>query len=172
MTCGFSCAFCCLRGAPRCYNRRAQVSMEIRRRATGDAMSSHHAAAAPSSDRRRSPLQCAPGPFVGALYAAFALLFIYLRVWPLAATYCACLIFDFLICRETRCHPERHNRLLPWVWVVVFAQSLLAVYVLGADAGFQYYLLATIPRASPPARPAFVVPPAADRADRRLLRLR
>ena len=108
-------------------------------------MSSHHAAAAPSSIEDDHRFSARLGPFVGALYAAFALLFIYLRVWPLAATYCACLIFDFLICRETRCHPERHNRLLPWVWVVVFAQSLLAVYVLGADAGFQYYLLATIP---------------------------
>jgi len=85
------------------------------------------------------------GPFVAALYAAFALLFTYFQVWPLAAAYCACLLFDLLIYRETRRHPERSNPLLPWVWVVVFAQSLLAVYVLGADAGFQYYLLATIP---------------------------
>jgi len=85
------------------------------------------------------------GPFVAGLYVAFALLFSYLEVWPLAAAYFACLFFDFLIYRETRRHPERSNPLLPWVWVVVFAQSLLAVYVLGADAGFQYYLLATIP---------------------------
>ena len=85
------------------------------------------------------------GPFVASLYAVFALLFTYLRVWPLAAAYFVCLLFDFMICRETRRHPERSNPLLPWVWVVVFAQSLLAVYVLGADAGFQYYLLATIP---------------------------
>lgn len=85
------------------------------------------------------------GPFVGALYAAFALLFACLRVWPLAAAYFVCLLFDLLIYRETRRRPERSNPLLPWVWVVVFAQSLLAVYVLGADAGFQYYLLATIP---------------------------
>lgn len=85
------------------------------------------------------------GPFVGALYAAFALLFTYLRVWPLAVAYFACLLFDLLICRETRRRPERSNPLLPWVWVVVFGQSLLAVYVLGTAAGFQYYLLATIP---------------------------
>jgi diguanylate cyclase (GGDEF)-like protein len=85
------------------------------------------------------------GPFVGALYTAFALLFAYLRVWPLASAYFACLFFDFLIYRETRRHPDRLNRFMLWIWVVVFAQSLLAVYVLGADAGFQYYLLATIP---------------------------
>ena len=85
------------------------------------------------------------GPFVGGLYTVFALLFTYLRVWPLAAAYLACLLFDLMICRETRRRPERSNPLLPWVWVVVFAQSLLAVWVLGADAGFQYYLLATIP---------------------------
>ncbi|MBS1228500.1 MAG: hypothetical protein H6R17_1777 [Proteobacteria bacterium] len=85
------------------------------------------------------------GPFVAVMYAGFALLFTYLEVWPLAAAYFACLLFDLLIYRETRRHPERRNPLLPWLWVVVFAQSLLAVYVLGADAGFQYYLLATIP---------------------------
>ena len=85
------------------------------------------------------------GPFVAGLYTVFALLFTYLQVWPLALAYFACLLFDLLIYRATRCHPERHNPLLPWVWVVVFGQSLLAVWVLGADAGFQYYLLATIP---------------------------
>ena len=101
--------------------------------------------ATPSSIEDSHRLSARIGPFVGALYAAFALLFTFLRVWPLAAAYFACLFFDLLICRQTRRHPERCNPLLPWVWVVVFAQSLLAVYVLGADAGFQYYLLATIP---------------------------
>lgn len=85
------------------------------------------------------------GPFVAVMYAAFALLFTYLRVWPLAMAYFACLLFDFWLCRQGRRFPDRFNPLLPWVWVVVFVQSLLAVYVLGADAGFQYYLLATIP---------------------------
>ena len=85
------------------------------------------------------------GPFVAALYAGFALLFTYLQVWPLAAVYFACLLFDFLLFRQVRHSPERLNPLLPWVWIVVFVQSLLAVWVLGADAGFQYYLLATIP---------------------------
>ena len=117
---------------------------------------SHHRAAAevPAVDQGWVAQSCIAdshrlsariGPFVGALYGAFALLFTYLGVWPLAAAYFACLLFDILIYRETRRHPERCNPLLPWVWVVVFAQSLLAVYVLGADAGFQYYLLATIP---------------------------
>ena len=99
---------------------------------------------APSSITDDHRLSARIGPFVGTLYAALVLLFTYLRVWPLAATYFACLSFEVLICRQTRSYPERRNPLLPWVWVVVFAQSLLAVYVLGADAGFQYYLLATI----------------------------
>lgn len=85
------------------------------------------------------------GPFVGALYAAFAALFTYLAVWPLAATYFACLLFDLWVWHATRCRPERVEKLLAWTWAVVFAQSLVAVWVLGTDAGFQYYLLAMIP---------------------------
>lgn len=85
------------------------------------------------------------GPFVGALYLTFFALFSYLAVWPLAATYFACLLFDLWVWRVTRRHPERLTPLLAWIWVVVLAQSLFAVWVLGADAGFQYYLLATIP---------------------------
>ena len=51
------------------------------------------------------------GPFVAVMYAGFALLFTYLEVWPLAAAYFACLLFDLLICRETRRHPERSTPL-------------------------------------------------------------
>jgi diguanylate cyclase (GGDEF)-like protein len=85
------------------------------------------------------------GPFVGGLYGAFALLFAYLQVWPLAAAYLACLLFDALAFLYGQRYPARRNPLLSWVWVVVFAQALLAVRVLGAGAGFQYYLLVTIP---------------------------
>lgn len=102
-----------------------------------------HAAQANIEDSHRFSARI--GPFVAALYGVFALLFTYLRVWPLAAAYLACLLFDFWLCRQGRRFPDRLNPLLPWVWVVVFAQSLLAVWVLGTDAGFQYYLLATIP---------------------------
>ena len=85
------------------------------------------------------------GPIVAVLYAVFALLFTYMRVWPLAAAYFAGFLFEISLYRQGLHYPERVNPLLPWVWVVVFLLSLLAVWVLGADAGFQYYLLATIP---------------------------
>lgn len=85
------------------------------------------------------------GPFVGALYTLFVILFVCLAVWPLVATYLGCLLFDLCVWRATRRHPERLDTLLVWIWVIVFAQSLLALIVLGPDAGFHYYLLATIP---------------------------
>ena len=85
------------------------------------------------------------GPFVGGLYALFALFFAYLRVWPLAGAYFAGLLFDLWVFRQGRRHPDHFNPLVPWIWVVVFAQSLLSVWIVGTDAGFQYYLLATIP---------------------------
>ena len=85
------------------------------------------------------------GPVIGALYFVFFLLFAYLAVWPLVATYLACLLFDLWVYTVTRRCPDRLNPLLAWVWIVVFVQSLFAVWVLGPDAGFQYYLLATIP---------------------------
>lgn len=85
------------------------------------------------------------GPFVGALYASFAAIFAYLEVWPLAAGYLGCLVFDFWVWQTTRRYPERFDTLLVWTWGVVFSQSLVAVSVLGPDAGFHYYLLVTIP---------------------------
>lgn len=84
-------------------------------------------------------------PYIAAINTGFALLFIYLQVWPLAASYVATLLFDLWIHGRNRRRPDQYNPLLPLIWVVVFMQALLAVWALGADAGFQYYLLATIP---------------------------
>lgn len=85
------------------------------------------------------------GPYVAGVDACFALLFIYLQVWPLVAGYAAGLFFNLWVHGRNRHQADQINRLLPLIWLVVFAQALLAVWVLGADAGFQYYLLATIP---------------------------
>jgi diguanylate cyclase (GGDEF)-like protein len=84
-------------------------------------------------------------PMIIGLHAGLVVLFAYLQVWPLVASYLANLLFDFWIYRQSRRRPDRYSPLLPWTWVLVFVQALLAVWLLGADAGFQYYLLATIP---------------------------
>ena len=84
-------------------------------------------------------------PFALLFDAGFTLLFVFLKVWPLAATFLAMLVYHLWMHRESHLRSDRHNAALPWVWVVIFVQSLLSVWVLGAGAGFQYYLLATIP---------------------------
>ena len=84
-------------------------------------------------------------PYIAGVNIGFALLFGYLQVWPLVASYAASLLFDLWIHGKGRHQPERYNPLLSLIWVLVFVQALLAVWMLGADAGFQYYLLATIP---------------------------
>ena len=84
-------------------------------------------------------------PFALLFDAAFTLLFVFLKVWPLAATFLAMLLYHFWMHRASQLRRDRQNAVLPWMWVIVFIQSLLSVWVLGAGAGFQYYLLATIP---------------------------
>lgn len=84
-------------------------------------------------------------PFALLFDTAFGLLFVYLKVWPLAASFFAVLLYHLWMHRESQLRPDQPNPLLAWVWVVIFIQSLLSVWVLGAGAGFQYYLLATIP---------------------------
>ena len=84
-------------------------------------------------------------PFALLFDAGFTLLFVFLKVWPLAASFLSMLLYHLWMHRESQLRPDRRNAVLPWIWVIVFVQSLLSVWVLGASAGFQYYLLATIP---------------------------
>jgi diguanylate cyclase (GGDEF)-like protein len=84
-------------------------------------------------------------PYIAGINIGFALLFIYLQVWPLVASYVASLFFDLWIHGQNRRQPDQYNPLLPLIWFVIFMQTLLSVWALGAEAGFQYYLLATIP---------------------------
>lgn len=84
-------------------------------------------------------------PYVAGVDACYSILFIYLEVWPMVASYMASLAFGLWSYDTSRRHPDRPNPLRSLIWVVVFMQALIAVWVLGASAGFQYYLLATIP---------------------------
>lgn len=84
-------------------------------------------------------------PFALFFDATFALLFVFLNVWPLAASFFAMLAHQLWVYRDSHFRPNRRSPMLAWIWVVIFFQSLLSVWVLGASAGFHYYLLATIP---------------------------
>lgn len=78
------------------------------------------------------------------LNIGFALLFAILQIWPLAACYLAGSLYYIWIFRVTSSPGYRPNRLVLWIWLVIFAQSLLAVLLLGPGAGFQFYLVGTL----------------------------
>lgn len=106
-----------------------------------DDLGSHSLAAS------REALQLLNGikPFSIAINATFAILFLFLSVWPLAFIYILGLSYHLWLNYCAQIHPEQLPPIIQWSWLVVFIQSLFAVLILGSDAGFQYYLLATIP---------------------------
>jgi diguanylate cyclase (GGDEF)-like protein len=84
-------------------------------------------------------------PLSIAFNAGFALLFAWLQIWPLAAIYLAGGLFYGWLSRATNRPGYRPTKLVLWIWLVVFFQSLCAVMLLGPGSGFQFYLLGTIP---------------------------
>ncbi|MDR6962446.1 GGDEF domain-containing protein [Shewanella putrefaciens] len=109
--------------------------------AKDDELSAHSAAAS------QEALQLLNGirPFSITINGIFAILFVFLSVWPLAFIYTLGLSYHLWLSYCAHSHPKQLPPIIQWSWVVVFSQSLSAVLILGADAGFQYYLLATIP---------------------------
>ncbi|MCH7423616.1 GGDEF domain-containing protein [Shewanella xiamenensis] len=84
-------------------------------------------------------------PFAMTINGIFAILFVFLSVWPLAFIYALGLSYHLWVNYCAQIRPEQLPPIIQWSWLVVFIQSIFAVLILGADAGFQYYLLATIP---------------------------
>lgn len=74
----------------------------------------------------------------------FALLFAILQIWPLAIAYLLSGLYYLWVFRVAGTPGYRPNRLVLWIWLVIFAQSLLAVLLLGPGAGFQFYLIGTL----------------------------
>ncbi|PLK50294.1 GGDEF domain-containing protein [Uliginosibacterium sp. TH139] len=93
-------------------------------------------------EQRRIGLRLGPVSIV--LNVGFALLFAILQIWPLAASYLAGSLYYLWVFRATNAPGYRPNRLVLWIWLVIFAQALLAVLLLGPGAGFQLYLVGTL----------------------------
>jgi diguanylate cyclase (GGDEF)-like protein len=84
-------------------------------------------------------------PLTLCFNAFFAILFALLHVWPLALTWLAALAFHLWLAWHAAIPGREIRKVLHWSWILIFVQSLLAVLMLGPNADFQNYLLATLP---------------------------
>jgi len=85
---------------------------------------------------------------LGILFNAFfTALFAALQVWPLVLAYLAGFACTVWLTRRENAPGHDIHRQLNWVWILLYAQSMLAVVLLGPTAGFHYYLIATLPAA-------------------------
>lgn len=80
-----------------------------------------------------------------AFNAAQALLFTFLHVWPLVATYLIGLCALYVIMRAMLQSQRESKKLIICLWGLFLLQAFIAVWILGAAAGFQFYLLALLP---------------------------
>ena len=81
-----------------------------------------------------------------AFNSLLVIIFLWLHVWPLAASYAAGALFFEWRFHHAKRDDARVNRLAVWVWLVAFAQPVLAVVLIGPDAGFQFYLIGVLLR--------------------------
>ena len=75
----------------------------------------------------------------------FSLLFVVLKIWPLVATYALIAGAQFGVKQWDKTHPKRSISSTPWMWFVFLLQFLFAVLLIGPIAGFQFYMIATVP---------------------------
>ncbi|MFZ6780456.1 GGDEF domain-containing protein [Undibacterium sp. Ji83W] len=77
--------------------------------------------------------------------AIFSLLFAALRIWPLAATFVIATILHIFLRKWDKTHPTQSESWTPWMWFVFLMQFIFTVITVGPTAGFQFYMIATIP---------------------------
>lgn len=75
----------------------------------------------------------------------FTLTFLSMHIWPLALVYLAVFGLNIVLLLADLQDKAWLGRLLAWFWLVLFLQSVISVFILGPSAGFQYFLIATIP---------------------------
>jgi len=84
-------------------------------------------------------------PIVIAINIVFCLLFVALRVWPLAGLHLLLALMHYGMMLWDARHENQFAVMAPWLWLVYLVQFLVTVLVIGPRAGFQYYMIATIP---------------------------
>ena len=85
-------------------------------------------------------------PVSFAFNALLVIVFLWLHVWPLAASYAAGALFFEWRYRKATQSDYRPTRMAIWIWLVTFVQPVLAVVLVGPDAGFQFYLITVLLR--------------------------
>lgn len=83
-------------------------------------------------------------PIILFFNGGFALFFLLWQVWPLAFSYIAGAIFFEWKLRNAGKDKTSKNRNVHHFWIILFIQSLIAVMMVGPDAGFQFYLVSTL----------------------------
>ena len=83
-------------------------------------------------------------PVSFAFNALLVIVFLWLHVWPLAASYAAGALFFEWRYRKATQSDYRPTRVAIWIWLVTFVQPVLAVVLVGPDAGFQFYLITVL----------------------------
>ncbi|MBA5689928.1 GGDEF domain-containing protein [Rugamonas apoptosis] len=84
-------------------------------------------------------------PTIIIIQAIFGLVFVALRIWPLAALFMLVAILHFYMMRWDDRHANQLVNSSPWMWVLYLLQLLFSVVLIGPAPGFQYYMIATIP---------------------------
>ena len=84
-------------------------------------------------------------PIVICTNIIFALLFVALKIWPLVAVYSLIAVAHFCMTQWAKTHSTQLISSTPWMWFVFLLQFLFAVLLLGPFAGFQFYMIATVP---------------------------
>lgn len=83
-------------------------------------------------------------PIVLLFNGGFVLFFLWWQIWPLAFSYLAGAIFFEWELRNAGKSKRSRNPNVHHSWIILFAQSLMAVLMIGPDAGFQFYLVSTL----------------------------
>lgn len=84
-------------------------------------------------------------PTVIAINVVFGIVFVALKVWPLAVLFLLVAILHFCMMRWDSNHANHLASSAPWMWFVYLFQFLAAVIAVGPGPGFQFYMIATIP---------------------------
>lgn len=84
-------------------------------------------------------------PIIIAINIVFCLLFVALRVWPLVGLHLLLAFLHYGMMLWDARHDNQFAVMTPWLWLVYLLQFLVTVLVIGPRAGFQYYMIATIP---------------------------
>jgi len=95
------------------------------------------------NDLHRFVLKFRPTEIV--IDVTFGLVFVALRIWPLVVLFMVVAGVHFCMFLWSNVHADRLAASSPWMWFVILAQLLLTVVVIGPGAGFQFYMIASVP---------------------------